>query len=189
MNPELVKFHLPTTDQFSVAVDNLATRKITVRRSRVSVRGKVLAQATTKTRAGLRTVPLSDAAVGALLSWQLKQAAEAGRPGGVRTEGHVFIMEDGRPLDPSNVIRLFSSLRREGEPLPALSFHGLRHCAASCARLRRRYRRHKQAARPRVDRDHQRRVRAPGRYHRSEGRGWCRQPDRTHVHTQQGVDA
>jgi hypothetical protein len=22
MNPELVKFHLPTTDQFSVAVDN-----------------------------------------------------------------------------------------------------------------------------------------------------------------------
>jgi integrase len=57
---------------------DLATRKITVRRSRVSVRGKVLEQATTKTRAGLRTVPLSDAAVGALLSWQLKQAAEAG---------------------------------------------------------------------------------------------------------------
>ena len=23
MNPELVKFHLPTTDQFSVAVDNI----------------------------------------------------------------------------------------------------------------------------------------------------------------------
>jgi len=59
---------------------DLATRKITVRRSRVSVRGKVLEQATTKTRAGLRTVPLSDAAVGALLSWQLKQAAEAGPP-------------------------------------------------------------------------------------------------------------
>jgi hypothetical protein len=59
---------------------DLATRKITVRRSRVSVRGKVLEQATTKTRAGLRTVPLSDAAIGALLSWQLKQAAEAGPP-------------------------------------------------------------------------------------------------------------
>ena len=25
MNPELVKFHLPTTDQFSVAVDTLTT--------------------------------------------------------------------------------------------------------------------------------------------------------------------
>jgi integrase len=39
--------------------------------------------------------------------------------------------EDGRPLDPSYVTRLFSTLRREGEPLPSLSFHGLRHCAAS----------------------------------------------------------
>jgi hypothetical protein len=26
MNPELVKFHLPTTDQFSVAVDKCAIR-------------------------------------------------------------------------------------------------------------------------------------------------------------------
>jgi hypothetical protein len=26
MNPELVKFHLPTTDQFSVAVDNTGNR-------------------------------------------------------------------------------------------------------------------------------------------------------------------
>jgi integrase len=111
---------------------DLTTRKIIVMLSRVSVRGKVLEQATTKTRAGLRTVPLSDAAVGALLSWQLKQAAEAeAAQEAWRTEGHVFTMEDGRPLDPSYVTRLFSTLRREGEPLPPLSFHGLRHCAAS----------------------------------------------------------
>jgi integrase len=111
---------------------DLVARKITVRRSRVSVRGKVLEQATTKTRAGLRTVPLSDAAVGALLSWQLRQAEEAeAAQEAWHTEGHVFTMEDGRAIDPSYVTRLFSILRRQGEELPPLSFHGLRHCAAS----------------------------------------------------------
>jgi integrase len=56
---------------------DLAARKITVRWSRVSVRERVLEQAKTKTRAGLRMVSLSDAAVGALLTWQLRQAEEA----------------------------------------------------------------------------------------------------------------
>ena len=103
-----------------------------MRGSRVSVRGKVLEQTTTKTRAGLRTVPLSDAAVGALLSWQPRQAEEAeAAQDAWRTEGHVFTMEDGRGLDPTYVTRTFSFLRREGEELPPLSFHGLRHCAAS----------------------------------------------------------
>ena len=37
-------------------------------------------------------------------------------------------MEDGRPLDPSYVTRL---RKGGGEELPQLTFHGLRHCAAS----------------------------------------------------------
>jgi integrase len=76
---------------------------------------------------------MSDAAVGALLSWQLRQAEEAeAAPEAWRTEGHVFTMEDGRALDPSYVTRLFSTLRKAGgEELPPLSFHGLRHCSAS----------------------------------------------------------
>lgn len=40
-------------------------------------------------------------------------------------------MEDGRPLDPQYVTRLFQKIRTQGEPLPALTFHGLRHCWAS----------------------------------------------------------
>ena len=56
---------------------DLSKRKIVVRRNRVSVRGKVVEQQTTKTRAGLRTVALSDFAVAALLAWQLRQAQEA----------------------------------------------------------------------------------------------------------------
>jgi integrase len=76
--------------------------------------------------------PPSDAAVGALLSWQLRQAEEAeAAQEAWRTEGHVFTMEDGR-VDPSYVTRLFSTLRKAGgEELPPLNFHGLRHCAAS----------------------------------------------------------
>ena len=55
---------------------DLAARTITVRHNRVSVAGHVQEQST-KTRSGRRTVPLSDAAVGALLTWQLRQAQEA----------------------------------------------------------------------------------------------------------------
>lgn len=43
----------------------------------------------------------------------------------------MFTLEDGRPLDPAYVTRLFQVLPREGEPLPELTFHGLRHSAAS----------------------------------------------------------
>jgi integrase len=38
-------------------------------------------------------------------------------------------MEDG--LDPAYVTRLFQVIRKEGEPLPELPFHGLGHSAAS----------------------------------------------------------
>ena len=48
-----------------------------------------------------------------------------------QTEGHVFTMEDGRPLDPQYVTKLFQKIRTLGEPLPELTFHGLRHSWAS----------------------------------------------------------
>jgi integrase len=112
---------------------DLTKRRIVVRRNRVSVRGRVIEQQTTKSRAGLRTVTLSEVAVATLLAWQLRQAQEAENAAEAwQTEGHVFTMEDGRALDPSYVTRLFQKLRKgSGEELPSLSFHGLRHCAAS----------------------------------------------------------
>ena len=65
----------------------------------------------------------------ALLTWQLRQAGEAESCSEAwRRDGHVFTMEDGRPLDPAYVTRLFQKIRKEGEPLPELTFHGLRHC-------------------------------------------------------------
>ena len=92
---------------------NLATRKIVVRRNRVTANGRVNEQQTTKTKAGLRTVPLSDFAVATLLAWQLRQAEEVEAAAEAwQTLGHVFTMEDGRPLDPGSVTRLFQKLRK-----------------------------------------------------------------------------
>jgi integrase len=110
---------------------DLAARKITVRHNRVSVDGKIIEQ-TTKTKAGLRSVPLSEMAVASLLAWQLRQAQEAEAAADAwQGTGYVFTNELGVPLDPAYVTRLFQRIRRQGEPLPELSFHGLRHCAAS----------------------------------------------------------
>jgi integrase len=110
---------------------NLAKRKITIRRNRVTIDGKIQEQST-KTKAGLRTIPLSDVAVASLLVWQLRQAeeAEAADEAWQGTD-YVFTNEIGRPLDPALLTRLFQRIRQQGEPLPPLSFHGLRHCAAS----------------------------------------------------------
>lgn len=112
---------------------DLAARKIVVRRTRVVVNGRPAEQQTTKTRAGLRTVPMSDFAVATLLAWQLRQAEDAEAAAEAwSTEGHVFTLEDGRPVNPTYVTRLFQTLRKaDGLELPPLTFHGLRHCAAS----------------------------------------------------------
>jgi integrase len=110
---------------------NLAKRKIVVRHNRVTVDGHVQEQST-KTRAGLRSVPLSGVAVASLLAWQLRQAEEAENAAEAWVgDGHVFTLEDGRALDPAYVTRLFQVIRKQDAPLPELSFHGLRHCAAS----------------------------------------------------------
>jgi integrase len=112
---------------------DLAARKVVVRRNRVTVNGQVQEQNAPKTKAGLRTVALSEFAVGTLLAWQLRQAQEAEAAADAwQTDGHVFTMDDGRPLDPAYITRLFQKLRKgHRAELPYIKFHGLRHCAAS----------------------------------------------------------
>jgi integrase len=84
---------------------DLVDRQIVVRHNRVSVDGRIQ-ETTTKTRSGRRTVPLNDAAVAALLTWQLHQAEEReAAQEAWATQGHVFTMEDGRALDPAYVTR------------------------------------------------------------------------------------
>jgi integrase len=85
----------------------------------------------TKTEAGRRRVALDDRAVGALVAWQIKQAAERNLWGDAyQDSGYVFTMEDGRPIKPQYVTRLFEKLRQQAG-LPKMTFHGQRHQSAS----------------------------------------------------------
>jgi integrase len=96
---------------------DLAEREIRVRRD--------------KTEAGRRRVALDDRAVGALVAWQIAQAAEREAWGAAYADGGlVFTMEDGRPLKPQYVTRLFEKLRAKAG-LPKMTFHGQRHQQAS----------------------------------------------------------
>ncbi len=98
---------------------DLVRREIRVRRT------------TTKTDAGKRRVALDDRAVGALMSWQIAQAAEQEAWGpAYATGGHVFTYEDGRPLKLQYATRLFDKLRVQAG-LPQMTLHGLRHQQAS----------------------------------------------------------
>lgn len=108
---------------------DLVKREIIVRHNRVSVDGKIT-ESTTKSKAGNRKVPLSDVVVGALITSQFRQAEERANAAEAWIgDDHVFSMEDGRALNPY-VTRLFDQIRTQDEPLPPLTFHGLRHGAA-----------------------------------------------------------
>ena len=119
-------------------------------------------ETTPKTIGSAAEIELSAAAVAALKGWRVRQDLERADCGEAwRGEGHVFTMEDGRPLDPSYVTKLFGALVRKTEAsmrerqrtelvaqglseaevdkvmataavtLPRLTLHGLRHVAAS----------------------------------------------------------
>lgn len=105
---------------------DLARRELTIRNNRTKT-----GDGDTKTGAGRRRVALDDRAVGALIAWQIAQADErqAWGPAYLDT-GYVFTMEDGRPLKPQYMTRLFESLRKQAG-LPKMTFHGQRHQSAS----------------------------------------------------------
>jgi integrase len=84
-----------------------------------------------KTEAGKRRVALDDRAIGALVAWQIAQQAERDAWGAAYADsGHVFTMEDGRPLKAQYATRLFEKLRTQAG-LPRMTFHGQRHQQAS----------------------------------------------------------
>lgn len=94
-------------------------------------RGVRVRRSSTKSDAGERRVALDDRAVGALVAWQIAQAAEREAWGEAYVEsGRVFTMEDGRPLKLQYLTRLFERLRKKAD-LPKMTFHGQRHQQAS----------------------------------------------------------
>lgn len=129
---------------------DLARRVLSVRTTRVQA-GRSIVENSPKTSAGRRLVQLDDAAVGALVAWQITQQGDRDRLGDLWAgDGHVFTYEDGRAIRPDYVTRLFETLRDEtsdgirsenvervarGEQplalLPTITLHGLRHMHAS----------------------------------------------------------
>jgi integrase len=110
---------------------DLPARRLTVRNTRVQADKNIVEQEDTKTEAGRRIVELDDRAVGALIAWRIQQSAEAEEWGDIwANTGHVFTYDNGEPLKPQYVTRLFDKLRVEAG-LPKLTFHGSRHEHAS----------------------------------------------------------
>ncbi len=108
---------------------DLERRTLTVKRNRVDA-GKVY-EYTAKSAAGRRTIPLPDAAVGALMAWQINQQSEAEEwAEASEHDGYVFTLENGRPLAPGYLSRQFQKVR-ETAGLPAMKLHGTRHEFAS----------------------------------------------------------
>lgn len=84
-----------------------------------------------KTEAGRRAVPLVEPAVKGLTSARTLQARDKLRLGEAWWgEDWVFTTEDGKPMDPRNVLRWFYRVRSKAG-LNAGSLHSLRHSAAS----------------------------------------------------------
>ncbi|MBM3270618.1 MAG: site-specific integrase [Candidatus Sericytochromatia bacterium] len=75
-----------------------------------------------KTGKGRRNVPLPELA---------RQALLAHRPGDARPDQWVFTDGAGNPLRKENIARRYLSKRLEAANLPTITFHGLRHTAAT----------------------------------------------------------
>ncbi|WP_082518928.1 site-specific integrase [Leifsonia sp. Leaf336] len=110
---------------------DLTRRTITVRNNRTQA-GRTIVEGTAKTDAGdNRVLSMSDAVVGALVAWKLRQQEEAEAFKEVWTDtGYVFTYEDGQPLKPQYATRLFDKIRASAG-LPRMTFHGQRHENAS----------------------------------------------------------
>jgi len=104
---------------------------VTVRRSRVVVKGKGFTQEDTKTEAGTRVVALPADAVAALRRAWTVQAKDKLRAGATyRDEGLVFATRGGNAYHPEAVSDEFRRFRNAAG-VRRLPFHALRHSAAS----------------------------------------------------------
>jgi len=111
---------------------DLDAGRLTIRRARVVVNHRVI-DSTPKTEKSVRTIGLDSATVRALRAHWAQQAKERLAWG---PEYHatdlVFTWEDGSPLHPDLITRMFKRLAARAG-LPPIVVHGLRHSYASAA--------------------------------------------------------
>ncbi len=117
--------------------------ELSIRRARVMAAGRVVVS-TPKTERSRRTVYIDPGTVAVLRDHAARQADDCRKAGEGWTEcGLVFTRQDGQPLGPRWVSRLFeravdsynrTRLQKDGPAatlLPVISLHGLRHTYAS----------------------------------------------------------
>lgn len=111
---------------------DLKQGKLSVRRALQRQRGPGLVLVEPKTKHSRRTVYLAKGSVAALGEHRRAQAQERLRAGEFWDSQHdlVFARPDGRPMQGSNLNRIFhQALRQAG--LPKIRIHDLRHTAAT----------------------------------------------------------
>ena len=93
----------------------------------VTIAGKPTIRLGTKSPAGRRSIALDPATVAAVKAHHVRQLQERLAGGaGWQDHGLVFTREDGTPLRPTQLTRMFARRAREAG-LPDLTLHGLRH--------------------------------------------------------------
>ena len=109
---------------------DLGAARVSIQRARVTV-GYEVREQPPKTAQSRRAVPLDAGTVAALRAWKKQQTAERLEwgPAWVGT-GWVFTREDGEPLHPDRVTKLFGEAVA-GAKVPRIRLHDLRHTHAS----------------------------------------------------------
>ena len=111
---------------------DLATRRLSVRRTLISLGGEVH-QSEPKTKRGKRQLALDTTTTAALKEWRRTQAQDKLALGpGWSNSGWVFTREDGTPIHPEHFSRAFDQKVREAR-LPRIRPHDLRHTHATLA--------------------------------------------------------
>jgi integrase len=114
------------------AID-LESGQLTVVQRLVTVAGKPTIRLETSSPAGRRSIALDPATVAAVKAHRARQLQERLACGaGWQDHGLVFTREDGTPLRPTQLTRMFIRLAREAG-LPDLTLHGLRHTYATAS--------------------------------------------------------
>ncbi len=114
------------------AID-LESGQLTIVQKLVTIAGKPAIRLGTKSPAGRRSIALDPATVAALKAHHERQLEERRARGGAwQDHGLVFTREDGTPLRPTQLTRMFARLVR-AVGLPNLTLHGLRHTYATAS--------------------------------------------------------